>query len=73
MTGQLHALNKGAFDWGWQGLLAYGCHSCVVVVDPSTVQVIVIKKHFYFSSFQKKMSFMFFIYIYFFIYLYFYY
>jgi len=45
MTGQLHNLNKGAFDWGWQGLLAYGCQSCVVVVDPVTVQLVQILDH----------------------------
>jgi len=45
MTGQLHNVNKGAFDWGWQGLLAYGCQSCVVVVDPATVQVIQVLDH----------------------------
>ena len=45
MTGQLHSVNKGAFDWGWQGMLAYGCHSCVVVVDPTTVQVIQVLDH----------------------------
>lgn len=39
IVGQLHALNKGACDWGWQGLVAYGCQNCVVVVDPVTVQV----------------------------------
>lgn len=45
MTGQLHNSNKGAFDWGWQGLLAYGCQSCVVVVDPATVQAIQVLDH----------------------------
>ena len=24
---------------GWQGLLAYGCHTFVVIVDPKNVQV----------------------------------
>ena len=39
-TGRLHKENKGALDWGWQGLLAYGAHSCVVIVDPQTLSVV---------------------------------
>ena len=38
LTGAMHALNRGSADWGWQGLLAYGCQGCVVVVDPATMQ-----------------------------------
>ncbi|XP_071090050.1 WD repeat-containing protein 11-like isoform X1 [Haliotis cracherodii] len=46
ITGALHAQNKNACDWGWQGKLAYGCHNFVTVVDPGTVQVIqVLEKH----------------------------
>ncbi|XP_053406773.1 WD repeat-containing protein 11-like [Mercenaria mercenaria] len=46
ITGVLSAQNKGACDWGWQGFVAYGCNSCVVVVDPETVQVLqVLDKH----------------------------
>ncbi|XP_078310578.1 WD repeat-containing protein 11-like [Crassostrea virginica] len=46
ITGALHAQNKGAADWGWQGLLAYGCQGFVVVVDPKTIQVLqVLAKH----------------------------
>ncbi|KAL4232352.1 WD repeat-containing protein 11 [Mactra antiquata] len=46
ITGCLSAQNKGACDWGWQGLVAYGCHNCVVVVDPTTIQVLqVLDKH----------------------------
>ncbi|CAL4175372.1 unnamed protein product [Meganyctiphanes norvegica] len=30
--------NKGALDWGWQGFLAYGAQTVVVVVDPVTLQ-----------------------------------
>jgi hypothetical protein len=45
MTGQLHGLNKGACDWGWQRLLAYGCQSCVVVVDAATVQTVQVLDH----------------------------
>ncbi|XP_078587664.1 WD repeat-containing protein 11-like isoform X3 [Branchiostoma floridae x Branchiostoma japonicum] len=40
LTGALHHQNKGASDWGWPGLLAYGCQNFVVVVDTRTVQVI---------------------------------
>ncbi|XP_076467443.1 WD repeat-containing protein 11-like [Babylonia areolata] len=46
VTGPLHAQNKGACDWGWQGVLAYGCQNLVTVVDPKSVQVIqVLDKH----------------------------
>ncbi|XP_041368583.1 WD repeat-containing protein 11-like [Gigantopelta aegis] len=46
ITGSLHAQNKGACDWGWQGLFAYGSQNFVSVVDPVTVQVIqVLHKH----------------------------
>uniref|UniRef100_A0A2C9KHQ4 Uncharacterized protein n=1 Tax=Biomphalaria glabrata TaxID=6526 RepID=A0A2C9KHQ4_BIOGL len=46
ITGTLHAHNKEASDWGWQGYLAYGCQNLVTVVDPRTVQVIqVLDKH----------------------------
>ena len=30
--------NKGTLTWGQDGLLAYGAHTNVVVVEPSTVQ-----------------------------------
>lgn len=46
ITGVLSPQNKGACDWGVQGQVAYGCNSCVVVVDPGTVQVVqVLDKH----------------------------
>lgn len=46
ITGPLNAQNKGACDWGWQGILAYGCQNLVTVVDPQSVQVIqVLDKH----------------------------
>lgn len=46
VTGILHAQNKGASDWGWQGLLAQGCQKYVTVIDPKKVQVIqVLVKH----------------------------
>lgn len=46
ITGPLNAQNKGACDWGWQGILAYGCQNLVTIVDPKTVQVIqVLDKH----------------------------
>ncbi|PNJ65420.1 WDR11 isoform 5 [Pongo abelii] len=40
LTGALNAHNKAAVDWGWQGLIAYGCHSLVVVVDSITAQTL---------------------------------
>uniref|UniRef100_A0A5F9D790 WD repeat domain 11 n=1 Tax=Oryctolagus cuniculus TaxID=9986 RepID=A0A5F9D790_RABIT len=46
ITGALNAHNKTAVDWGWQGLIAYGCHSLVVVIDSSTAQTLqVLEKH----------------------------
>ncbi|XP_050396083.2 WD repeat-containing protein 11 [Patella vulgata] len=46
LTGSLHAQNKGACDWGWQGLLAFGCYNYVNVIDPKTLQVIqTLEKH----------------------------
>ncbi|WAR21719.1 WDR11-like protein [Mya arenaria] len=46
ITGVLSQQNKGASDWGWQGLVAYGCNKNIVVVDPVTVQVLqVLDKH----------------------------
>lgn len=40
LPGSLHAQNRGACDWGWQSLLAYGCQNFVVVFDPKSVQII---------------------------------
>lgn len=40
LPGALHNLNKGSCDWGWQGLVAYGCQNVVVVVDPISVQIV---------------------------------
>ncbi|XP_059982710.1 WD repeat-containing protein 11 isoform X3 [Lagenorhynchus albirostris] len=46
LTGALSAHNKAAVDWGWQGLIAYGCHSLVVVIDSNTAQTLqVLEKH----------------------------
>uniref|UniRef100_A0A6I8Q846 WD repeat-containing protein 11 n=1 Tax=Xenopus tropicalis TaxID=8364 RepID=A0A6I8Q846_XENTR len=46
LTGALTQQNKGALDWGCQGLIAYGCHTLVLVVDPSTAQTLqVLEKH----------------------------
>ncbi|KAK3585480.1 hypothetical protein CHS0354_003328 [Potamilus streckersoni] len=45
-SGVLHNQNKGACDWGWQGLVAHGCHNFVTIVDPQSVQVLqVLDKH----------------------------
>ncbi|ESO13031.1 hypothetical protein HELRODRAFT_63831 [Helobdella robusta] len=40
IPGMLHNMNKNSCDWGWQGLISYGCQNVVVVVDPPTVQII---------------------------------
>ncbi|KAM4703755.1 WD repeat-containing protein 11 [Rhinophrynus dorsalis] len=46
LTGALTQQNKVALDWGCQGLIAYGCHSLVHVVDPSSAQTLqVLEKH----------------------------
>lgn len=38
VPGPVSPQNKGALDWGWQGFLAYGAQTTVVVVDPMTLQ-----------------------------------
>ncbi|KAJ8248191.1 hypothetical protein GJAV_G00239350, partial [Gymnothorax javanicus] len=46
LTGTLNAQNKTAVDWGWQGLIAEGCHSSVLIIDPKTAQTIqVLERH----------------------------
>jgi len=40
IPGTCHPLNQGTLTWGQDGLLAYGSHNMVVVVDPATVQVV---------------------------------
>uniref|UniRef100_A0A8D0BDJ2 WD repeat domain 11 n=1 Tax=Salvator merianae TaxID=96440 RepID=A0A8D0BDJ2_SALMN len=46
LTGALNAQNRGAADWGWQGLIAYGCHSVVLVIDSKTAQTLqVLERH----------------------------
>lgn len=46
LTGTLNLQNKAAVDWGWQGLIAQGCHSSILIIDPKTSQTIqVLEKH----------------------------
>ncbi|XP_013381759.1 WD repeat-containing protein 11 isoform X1 [Lingula anatina] len=46
LSGALHHQNKGACDWGWQGLLAYGCQNLVVVIDTQNLQILqTLEKH----------------------------
>uniref|UniRef100_A0A8C5HBN7 WD repeat-containing protein 11 n=1 Tax=Gouania willdenowi TaxID=441366 RepID=A0A8C5HBN7_GOUWI len=46
LTGTLSLQNKTAVDWGWQGLIAQGCHSSILIIDPKTAQTIqVLEKH----------------------------
>uniref|UniRef100_A0A671XA70 WD repeat-containing protein 11 n=1 Tax=Sparus aurata TaxID=8175 RepID=A0A671XA70_SPAAU len=46
LTGTLNLQNKTAVDWGWQGLIAQGCHSSILIIDPKTSQTIqVLEKH----------------------------
>ncbi|XP_026525467.1 WD repeat-containing protein 11 [Notechis scutatus] len=46
LTGALNPQNRGAADWGWQGLIAYGCHSLILVIDSKTAQTLqVLEKH----------------------------
>ncbi|KAG8183940.1 hypothetical protein JTE90_006865 [Oedothorax gibbosus] len=39
IPGVLSATNKGAFDWGWQSFIAYGCHNHVVIVDTQNIKI----------------------------------
>uniref|UniRef100_H2MDP5 WD repeat-containing protein 11 n=1 Tax=Oryzias latipes TaxID=8090 RepID=H2MDP5_ORYLA len=46
LTGTLNLQNKSAVDWGWQGLIAQGCHSSILIIDPKTAQTIqVLERH----------------------------
>ncbi|XP_061491807.1 WD repeat-containing protein 11 isoform X4 [Rhineura floridana] len=46
LTGALNSQNRGAADWGWQGLIAYGCHSLVLIIDSKTAQTLqVLERH----------------------------
>ncbi|XP_069045129.1 WD repeat-containing protein 11 isoform X2 [Lepisosteus oculatus] len=46
LTGALSIQNKSAVHWGWQGLIAQGCHSVVLIIDPKTAQTIqVLERH----------------------------
>ena len=40
LPGVLNNHNKNCCDWGWQGLIAYGCQNVVVILDPNTVQIV---------------------------------
>ena len=40
IPGPCHPGNQGTLTWGPDGLVAYGCNSVVVVVDPASVQVL---------------------------------
>eukprot|EP00117_Sycon_ciliatum_P023491 scpid39681/ scgid1226/ WD repeat-containing protein 11; Bromodomain and WD repeat-containing protein 2; WD repeat-containing protein 15 len=40
LPGSLCPQNRGAADWSWQQMVAYGCRSLVVVLDPRTLQVV---------------------------------
>uniref|UniRef100_A0AAR2LXY6 WD repeat-containing protein 11 n=1 Tax=Pygocentrus nattereri TaxID=42514 RepID=A0AAR2LXY6_PYGNA len=46
LTGTVNLQNKTAVDWGWQGLIAQGCHSSILIIDPKTAQTIqVLERH----------------------------
>lgn len=40
ITGPANMSNKGAIDWGYHGLMAYGSNSTVFVIDTRNVQVV---------------------------------
>ncbi|CAF3727570.1 unnamed protein product [Adineta steineri] len=40
IPGALNNANKDAIDWNSHGLLAYGCQSCVVILDPQSFRVL---------------------------------
>lgn len=39
IPGALNNVNKDAIDWSYQGLIAYGCQSTVVILDPQSFRV----------------------------------
>ncbi|XP_028681437.2 WD repeat-containing protein 11 [Erpetoichthys calabaricus] len=46
LTGALSVQNRSAADWGWQGLVAQGCRSLVLIIDPRTAQTVqVLERH----------------------------
>ncbi|PRP73144.1 hypothetical protein PROFUN_03458 [Planoprotostelium fungivorum] len=40
IPGKIHKDNKGAIDWGQQGLVAYGSHLYVLIVDPQSLNIV---------------------------------
>ena len=48
IPGALNNANKDAIDWSNQGLLAYGCQSTIVVLDPQTFRVFYLTKNNHF-------------------------
>ncbi|XP_073998789.1 WD repeat-containing protein 11-like isoform X2 [Rhodnius prolixus] len=40
ITGSANVLNKGAIDWGYHGLMAYGSNSTIFVIDTRNVQIV---------------------------------
>lgn len=47
IPGALNNVNKDAIDWNNHGLLAYGCQSTVVILDPQTFRVFYSFKDFF--------------------------
>ena len=37
---ELNCDGAGALDWGWNGLVVYGCQAVVVLADPDSLQVL---------------------------------
>lgn len=61
IPGTLNNVNKDAIDWSYQGLIAYGCQSTVVILDPQSFRVkrkilFCEKKTFVFESFLTDCS-----------------
>eukprot|EP01089_Gocevia_fonbrunei_P015488 TRINITY_DN4542_c0_g1_i1.p2 TRINITY_DN4542_c0_g1~~TRINITY_DN4542_c0_g1_i1.p2 ORF type:complete len:243 (+),score=21.07 TRINITY_DN4542_c0_g1_i1:1-729(+) len=40
IPGWLHNSNKGAIDWSWQNLLAFGSQAYIVIIDPATLRIV---------------------------------
>ncbi|KFD61738.1 hypothetical protein M514_10981, partial [Trichuris suis] len=40
ISGFLSNLNSGSLEWGWNGFLAFGCHSLVVVYHAETMNLV---------------------------------
>ena len=52
IAGLCHSANRRAIDWSSNGLLAYGSHGVVVVVDPISLQQVQVSTQLKKSGFE---------------------